>query len=316
MENSFTGPREHTRSLRSWWPFSSKYNWVLFPLTWSGERWASGNTPLLLCNKSESAPLWALFSFFVNRGRNLVVLRISVDCAVVTSSEKMSPKGGAQESLLPPSFILTPLHMRCGLCVSVCVCVLNAVQLFETPWTVASLSLGFPRQQYWSRLLFPPPGVLPNPGKNLCLLHWQADSLPLRYLGSTGFLACGYNAACFAWKAQGRDTLLSLLHCLLTQEPQMKLWESSPEFQLHLGNSLVQGPSKIRKKLHWYQPKSTAESYFLIISSIFHDMHLLSRDWQGSQIRTPTFFNLEQVTWLLWTSAFICKRKMTRELAS
>ena len=117
-----------------------------------------------------------------------MVLRISVDCAVVTSSEKMSPKGGAQESLLPPSFILTPLHMRCGLCVSVCVCVLNAVQLFETPWTVASLSLGFPRQQYWSRLLFPPPGVLPNPGKNLCLLHWQADSLPLRYLGSTGFL--------------------------------------------------------------------------------------------------------------------------------
>ena len=215
---------------------------------------------------------------------------------------------------LPVLFL--PLYTWGVVCVYLCVCVLNAVQLFETPWTVASLSLGFPRQQYWSRLLFPPPGVLPNPGKNLCLLHWQADSLPLRYLGSTGFLACGYNAACFAWKAQGRDTLLSLLHCLLTQEPQMKLWESSPEFQLHLGNSLVQGPSKIRKKLHWYQPKSTAESYFLIISSIFHDMHLLSRDWQGSQIRTPTFFNLEQVTWLLWTSAFICKRKMTRELAS
>ena len=51
-----------------------------------------------------------------------MVLRISVDCAVVTSSEKMSPKGGAQEFLLPPSFILTPLHMRCGVCVSVCVC--------------------------------------------------------------------------------------------------------------------------------------------------------------------------------------------------
>ena len=24
--------------------------------------------------------------------------------------------------------------------------------------------MGFPRQEYWSRLLFPPPGVLPNPG--------------------------------------------------------------------------------------------------------------------------------------------------------
>ena len=35
------------------------------------------------------------------------------------------------------------------------------VQLFATPWTVACqapLSLGFPRQKYWSRLPFPPPG--------------------------------------------------------------------------------------------------------------------------------------------------------------
>ena len=36
-----------------------------------------------------------------------------------------------------------------------------------TPWTVvhhAPLSMGFPRQEYWSRLPFPPPGDLPNPG--------------------------------------------------------------------------------------------------------------------------------------------------------
>ena len=37
----------------------------------------------------------------------------------------------------------------------------------ETPWTVAcqaSLSMGFPRQEYWSGLPFPPPGDLSNPG--------------------------------------------------------------------------------------------------------------------------------------------------------
>ena len=28
----------------------------------------------------------------------------------------------------------------------------------------ALLSLGFPRQEYWRRLLFPSPGDLPNPG--------------------------------------------------------------------------------------------------------------------------------------------------------
>ena len=36
-----------------------------------------------------------------------------------------------------------------------------------TPWTVAlqtALSVGFPRQEYWSRLSFPPPEDLPDPG--------------------------------------------------------------------------------------------------------------------------------------------------------
>ena len=50
-------------------------------------------------------------------------------------------------------------------------------------WTCqASPSVGFSRQEYWSGLPFPPPGILPNQGLNLCLscvLHWQAGSLPL-----------------------------------------------------------------------------------------------------------------------------------------
>ena len=36
-----------------------------------------------------------------------------------------------------------------------------------TPWTVARqtpLSMGFPRQEYWSGLPFPSPGDLPDPG--------------------------------------------------------------------------------------------------------------------------------------------------------
>ena len=49
------------------------------------------------------------------------------------------------------------------------VCVLVA-QLYLTlcdPWTVAHqalLSMGFSRQEYWSGLLCPPLGDLPNPG--------------------------------------------------------------------------------------------------------------------------------------------------------
>ena len=60
------------------------------------------------------------------------------------------------------------------------------VRLFETLWTVAfqvSLSVGFSKQGYWSRLLCPQvQGTYPTQGLNLCLLwlwHWQAGSLPL-----------------------------------------------------------------------------------------------------------------------------------------
>ena len=44
---------------------------------------------------------------------------------------------------------------------------LSCVRLFATPWTIARqapLSMGFPRQEYWSGLLFAPPGDLPDPG--------------------------------------------------------------------------------------------------------------------------------------------------------
>ena len=44
---------------------------------------------------------------------------------------------------------------------------LSCVQLFSTPWTIAyqaPLSMGFSRQEYWSGLLFPSSGDLPNPG--------------------------------------------------------------------------------------------------------------------------------------------------------
>ena len=49
------------------------------------------------------------------------------------------------------------------------------------PWTVAhqtSLSVEFPRQEYWSGLPFPSPGDLPDPGIQPGPLALQADSLP------------------------------------------------------------------------------------------------------------------------------------------
>ena len=51
--------------------------------------------------------------------------------------------------------------------ISLCVHVLSCVQLFAILWTIAHqapLSMEFSRQEYWSRLPFPSPGDLPDPG--------------------------------------------------------------------------------------------------------------------------------------------------------
>ena len=48
-----------------------------------------------------------------------------------------------------------------------CGAVLSCVRLFVTPWTEvhqAPLSMEFSRQEYWSRLPFPSPGDLSDPG--------------------------------------------------------------------------------------------------------------------------------------------------------
>ena len=69
-------------------------------------------------------------------------------------------------------------------CVRVLIC-FSCVRLFVTLWTVACqapLSMGFSKQEYWSELPCPPPGDQSDLGIKphlLCLLHWQAGSLPL-----------------------------------------------------------------------------------------------------------------------------------------
>ena len=58
---------------------------------------------------------------------------------------------------------------------------LSRVQLFATLWTVACqapLSMGFSRQECWSRLPFPSPGDLRDPGIEPRSPALQADALP------------------------------------------------------------------------------------------------------------------------------------------
>ena len=75
--------------------------------------------------------------------------------------------------------------------VPMCACMLSSVRLFATLWTVvhqAPLSMGFSKQEYWSRLPFPTPGDLPDPG------------IKCTSLGSPAF-AGGFFTNCTTWEA-------------------------------------------------------------------------------------------------------------------
>lgn len=78
------------------------------------------------------------------------------------------------------------INLKCSL--SMCVCLLSRLSGFQFFVTLqiranqAPLSIGFSRQEYWSKLLCLPPGDLPKPRielVSLSILYLQADSLPL-----------------------------------------------------------------------------------------------------------------------------------------
>ena len=104
-------------------------------------------------------------------------------------------------------------------CVCVCVCVcthlFSHVWLFVTPCTVALqvlLSMEFARQEYWSKLPSPIPGIFPIQGSNMSLLnilHWQGDSLPL----------CCLRSPAYSFGNTHKSTWCHFLHFFLSDSP-------------------------------------------------------------------------------------------------
>ena len=70
----------------------------------------------------------------------------------------------------------------CYLVTKSCLTLLRPNEAYQAP-----LSMGFPRQEYWSGLLFSSPGDLPDPGIKPRSPAWQANSLPLSHIGSPLF---------------------------------------------------------------------------------------------------------------------------------
>ena len=66
------------------------------------------------------------------------------------------------------------------------------------PWTVARqapLSMDFSGLQYWSRLPFPSPGNLPNPGIKPGSPALQADSLPTELLATQSIVTSSISSS-------------------------------------------------------------------------------------------------------------------------
>ena len=90
------------------------------------------------------------------------------------------------------------------ICVHVHLMRSSVVSNSATLWTVARqgpLSLGFPRQEYWSGLLFPSPGDLPPPGIEPRSSALQVDSLLSEPLGKPVLYMDIHECICVMQKA-------------------------------------------------------------------------------------------------------------------
>ena len=79
----------------------------------------------------------------------------------------LTPNAGDTGSITGQGARSCMLQLRSHIVVGVKLCSVTTSCLFATPGTVAHqapLSMGFPRQEYWSGLPFPSPGDLPDSG--------------------------------------------------------------------------------------------------------------------------------------------------------
>ena len=179
----------------------------------------------------------------------------------------------------------------------------SCVQLFVT--CQAPLSMGFSRQEYWSRLPGPPPGDLPDPeieAVSLVSPALQAGSLPTKPLGEH------LRTMRDPWKRstgigsapQQSDTCVCPLPRSLHAAPAVALPVSTlallpspglpasvcPAPSTPLPRAMP--PSPRQSSLHtlssWITPPETGEQTLLLVLIAFYIPHLLMFDGAGSSL--------------------------------
>ena len=109
---------------------------------------------------------------------------------------------------------------------------LRPVRLFVAPWTAAfqaPLSMGFPRQEYWSEVPFPTPGDLPDPGIELASLEFSVLAGKI------------FTCSATAWRLVGTKSLhLSLIGHIDSWDPlTRRLWKETHPSLLALAVGII-----------------------------------------------------------------------------
>ena len=119
-----------------------------------------------------------------------------------------------------------------------------------TPWTVAHqvpLSMGFPRQEYWSGLLLPSPGDLPNSGIKPGSPALQVDCLPTELPGKPESLC----------PTLGIITALLINYCCSVARWCLTLRPHGQQHARFSCPSLSSGVCSDSRPLSWYSPVET-----------------------------------------------------------
>ena len=131
----------------------------------------------------------------------VIVIVISLDRNETRFNWRIEEQQNSLSYLVPSIFFISPFSFSSAFnliekratqmdVIRLCCCLVTKscpTNCLATPWTVACqtlLSVGFPRQEYWSGLTFSSLGDLPHLGIKPLSPAWQVDSLPLSHLGS------------------------------------------------------------------------------------------------------------------------------------